>query len=69
MRIKLSRTTTHRPVAQRRTTHMQFSGDELTALARFVAAGRVLLQEQYPPVVARLKAAITRVKAVPPQGF
>ena len=54
---------------ERRSTHVQFTGEELAAVARFLAAGRVLLQEDYPPVVARLKAAITRLRAEPPKGF
>lgn len=53
----------------RRSTHVQFTGEELAALARFLAAGRVLLQEDYPPVVARLKAAMTRLHAEAPKGF
>lgn len=53
----------------RRSTHVQFSGEELVALARFLAAGRVLLQEDYPPVVARIRAAMTRLRAEHPNGF
>jgi hypothetical protein len=69
MRIKISRSGKQRRAAPRRITHVQFADDELAALARFLAAGRVLLQEDYPPVVGRLKAAMTRLGAETPKGF
>lgn len=43
-------------------TSVSFSREDLMALARLVQAGQVLLaDEPRPPVVARLKAAMTRL--------
>ncbi len=47
---------------------MSFSAEDLTALARLVAAGQVLLQTRHP-VVPRLKAALSRLKLPVPQGL
>lgn len=49
-------------------TSMSFSADDLKALAHLVAAGQVLLQTRHP-VVARLKAALSRLKLSAPQGL
>jgi hypothetical protein len=51
-----------------RTTSISFNGQELVELGRLVAAGRVVLQRSHP-VVARLKAAMTRVKVAVPEGL
>jgi hypothetical protein len=70
MKLSISRKRGRPPQpAARRTTHVQFTSEELVAISRFLAAGRVLLQEDYPPVVARLKAAMTRVGAEAPKGL
>ena len=69
MRINLNKRGTPRGRTPRRLTKVQLSGDELVALGRFVAAGRVLLQADYPPVVARLKAAMTRLGVPVPKGL
>jgi hypothetical protein len=68
MRIKLTKRRTSQEHT-RRTTKVQLSGEDLAALTRFVAAGQVLLQADYPPVVARLKAAMTRLGVPAPKGL
>lgn len=51
-------------------TAISFSRDDLVALARLVQAGQVLLtDEQRPPVIARLKAAMTRLGVPVPHGL
>lgn len=51
-------------------TAVSFSRDDLVALARLVQAGQVLLaEEQRPPVIARLKAAMTRLGVPVPHGL
>jgi hypothetical protein len=51
-------------------TAISFSRDDLVALARLVQAGQVLLaDEQRPAVVARLKAAMTRLGVPIPRGL
>jgi hypothetical protein len=57
-----------RPARHRRTTAISFSADDLTALGRLVATGQAVLQEK-PPVVARLKAAMTRLQVGVPKGL
>lgn len=69
MRIKLTKRAVARERARRSTTKVQLSGEDLAALTRFVAAGQVLLQTDYPPVVARLKAAMTRLGVPVPKGL
>jgi len=49
-------------------TAMTFTAEDLSSLARLVAGGQVLLQTTYP-VVARLKAALTRMGLPAPQGL
>ena len=53
-----------------RRTRVSFTADELAALGRLLAAGQVLAQaEQRLPVLARLKAAMTRLSVPVPQGL
>ncbi len=47
---------------------MTFTGDDLAALARLVAGGKLLLQTNHA-VAARLKAALTRVAVPIPEGL
>ena len=69
MRLKFSRERKSKAEDATRTTTVTLSGAELAALGRFLAAGHVLLQEDYPPVVARLKAAMTRLRIPAPKGL
>jgi hypothetical protein len=60
-----------RPVREetrRRTTTLTFRAQDLSALARFVSAGMVMLQTGHP-VVSRLKAAMTRLGLPVPRGL
>ncbi len=66
-RLKGRKTKAAAPRPQRTTT-MSFTSDDLGNLARLVAHGRVLLQVNHP-VVARLKAALTRMGVPVPQGL
>lgn len=51
-------------------TSVSFSREDLMALARLVQAGQVLLSDEpRPPVVARLKAAMTRLGLQIPNGL
>lgn len=52
----------------KRGTTLTFSADELTALARYIAAGNVLLQTSHP-VLGRIKGALTRVGLPNPKGL
>jgi hypothetical protein len=52
----------------RRTTALSFAADDLAALGKLVATGQAVLQEK-PPVVARLKAAMTRLGVPLPKGL
>jgi hypothetical protein len=45
-----------------------FTAEDLAALGRLIGAGQVLLQAT-PPVVGRLKAAMTRVGVPTPVGL
>lgn len=45
---------------QKRGTTLTFSADELSALARYISAGMVLLQTNHP-VTGRIKGALTRL--------
>jgi hypothetical protein len=49
-------------------TAISFSAADLTALGKLVATGQAVLQEK-PPVVARLKAAMTRLGVPIPKGL
>lgn len=53
---------------RKRTTTVTFTGEDLSSLARLVAAGQLMLQRT-SPVVARLKAALTRMGVPVPQGL
>lgn len=51
-------------------TSISFSRDDLIALAKHVQAGRVLLHDEpRPAVIARLKAAMTRLHIPVPDGL
>ena len=54
-----------------RTTSVSFSAADLTALGRLLATGQTVLHAHGPahPVVARLKAAMTRIGAPVPRGL
>lgn len=49
-------------------TAITFTAAEINALARFVAAGNLLLQTNHP-VIARIKAALTRLGLPVPKGL
>jgi len=49
-------------------TTISFSGDDLTALGRLAGAGQLVLQTGHP-VLARLKAAMTRLRVPVPKGL
>lgn len=57
--------------ASPRTTAISFSGEDLLAIGRFVAAGQAVLPADgpTPPVLARLKAAMTRLGVSIPRGL
>jgi hypothetical protein len=57
-----------RPPRRKRTTSITLSADDLTALARLLAVGQALVQQRFP-VVARLKAAMTRLGVPIPPGL
>lgn len=53
---------------QKRGTTLTFSADELSTLARYIAAGMVLLQTKHP-VTSRIKGALTRIGLPHPNGL
>ena len=57
-----------RPPRRKRTTSITLSTDDLAALARLLAVGQPLVQQRLP-VVARLKAAMTRLGVPIPPGL
>lgn len=51
-------------------TSVSFSREDLEALARLIQAGQAVVRdEQRPAVVARIKAAMTRLKMSVPYGL
>ena len=54
--------------SRRRATTVTFTAEDLAVLGRLISAGQVLLQAT-PPVVARLKAAMTRLGVPIPVGL
>jgi hypothetical protein len=51
-------------------TSLSLTRDDLEALAKLIQAGRVLLRDEpRPAVVARLKAAMTRMQVPVPEGL
>lgn len=51
-------------------TSISLSREDLTALAKLIQAGQILVQtEERPPVIARLKAAMTRLGMPMPHGL
>ena len=68
--IQFGRKKLGRPPAKARHTSVSFSADELAALGRLLAAGQVILQpQQRLPIIARLKAAMTRLGVSVPSGL
>lgn len=57
-----------RPPKQPRMTTVSFSAADLTDLGQLLAVGQALLPTKRP-VVARLKAAMTRMGVQPPVGL
>jgi hypothetical protein len=53
-----------RPPQRTRTTSVSFTAQELSELEHVIAVGQAVLQKQLP-VVARLKAAMTRLGVSP----
>ena len=51
-----------------RTTMVSFSAADLAAVGRLLATGQAVLQER-PPIVGRLKAAMTRLGVPVPTGL
>lgn len=49
-------------------TTLTFSAEELMGLARYIAAGMILLQTKHS-VVARIKGALTRLGLQSPKGL
>lgn len=49
-------------------TSITFTADEINALAKYVAAGTLLLQTSHP-VISRIKAALTRLGLPIPKGL
>jgi hypothetical protein len=53
-----------------RRTSVSFTADELAAIGQLLAARQVILQpERRLPVIARLKAAMTRLGVPVPKGL
>jgi hypothetical protein len=57
-----------RPPKRRRLTSISLSEADLSALARLLSVGQAVLQTRFP-VVARLKAAMTRLEVPIPPGL
>jgi len=57
-----------RPPKTVRTTAVSFSADDLAELGHVIAVGQTVLQKR-PAVVARLKAAMTRMGVSLPAGL
>jgi len=53
---------------QKRGTTLTFTADELTALARYISAGMVLLQTSHP-VLGRIRGGLTRLGLESPPGL
>jgi hypothetical protein len=51
-----------------RTTSVSFSAADLASVGRLLATGQAVLQER-PPIVGRLKAAMTRLGVPVPTGL
>ncbi len=52
------------------TTSVSFTGEELSALGDYIAAGMVMLRVSAPhKAVAKLKAAMSRLKVPTPRGL
>lgn len=57
---KLTKAGGNRVASRKLATTITFTGDDLSALARYVSAGRMFLQMDHP-VVSKIKAALTRL--------
>ncbi len=72
MQFRLKRSHDSNPQSLKRVerTSISFTEEDLVALARLVQAGQVILQDtERPPVVARIKAAMTRLGITIPYGL
>lgn len=72
MQFRLSRSHDGKSQSLKRVerTSISFSEEDLVALARLIQVGQVMLQaEERPPVVGRIKAAMTRLGITIPYGL
>lgn len=72
MHLRMNGSRDRKPQTPTRPEHtsISFTSEDLIALARLIQAGQVLLQdEQRPPVVSRIKAAMTRLGVPIPSGL
>ena len=53
---------------RKRGNSITFTADEINVLAKYVAAGTLLLQTSHP-VISRIKAALTRLGLPVPKGL
>ena len=53
---------------QKPATKITFTGDELTALARYVAAGMILLETNHP-VMTKIAKGMSRLGLAAPEGL
>ena len=68
--IQFGRKKPGHPLSVARRTSVSFTADELATLGQLLAAGRVMLQlEHRLPVLARIKAAMTRIGVLVPKGL
>lgn len=68
MKIEKNSRKKHLAAKQKAGTTLTFSADEVDALARYIAAGMVLLRIQHS-VVGRIKGALTRLGLQSPPGL
>ena len=68
MRLRMRPKPPVKPARSTRRTAVSFTAEELATLGRLLAAGQVMLQIS-PPVLSRLKAAMTRMHIAVPKGL
>ena len=69
-RLSRSRDGGSRSLGRVERTSISFTEEDLAALARLLQAGQVILQDtERPPVVGRIKAAMTRLGVAIPYGL
>ncbi len=69
-RLNGERQTEARTLTRVDRTSISFSSEDLEALARLIQAGEVLLRdEQRPPVITQINAAMTRLGISQPSGL